>query len=145
MVPVHRLKSKVEQRFSQIRRENKAHHDNKQKLRWPVEKTYSYACRTISAKLKLSHLIILKHKNHQFPKRWDKDASTIQSRTTGHVYCTLPPSDIGDRDISHLCHNALCIRLDHSSTEPHKHIYKRIKGANRDKCKSHGAYPFSCI
>ena len=28
MVPVHRLKSKVEKRFSQIRCENKAHHDN---------------------------------------------------------------------------------------------------------------------
>ena len=33
MVLVHRLKSKVEKRFSQIRRENKAHHDNIQKLR----------------------------------------------------------------------------------------------------------------
>ena len=69
MVPVHRLKSKVEQRFSQIRRENKAHYDNIQKLRWHVEKTYSYmyACRTINAKLKLPHLIILKHKSNQFP------------------------------------------------------------------------------
>ena len=52
MVPVHRLKSKVEYRFSQIRRENKAHPDNIQKLRWHVKKTYSYACRTINAKLK---------------------------------------------------------------------------------------------
>ena len=23
--------------------------------------------------------------------------------------------------------------------------HERIKGANRDKCRSHGAYPFSCI
>ena len=67
MVPVNRLKSKVEKRFSQIRRENKAHHDNIQKLRWHAEKTYSYACRTINAKLKLPHLIILKYKNNQFP------------------------------------------------------------------------------
>ena len=66
MVPVHRLKSKVEERFSQFRRENKAHHDNIQKIRWLVEKTYSYACRTKNAKLKLLHLIILKHKNNQF-------------------------------------------------------------------------------
>ena len=47
-------------RFSQIRCENKAHHDNIQKLRWHVEKAYSYACQTINAKLKLPHLIILK-------------------------------------------------------------------------------------
>ena len=67
MVPVHRLKSKVEYRFSQIRRKNKAHHDNIQKVRWHVEKTYSYACRTINSKLKLPHLIILKHKNIRFP------------------------------------------------------------------------------
>ena len=66
MVPVHRLKSKVEYRFSQTRRENKVHHDNLQKLRWHVEKTYIYVCRTINAKLKLPHLIILKHKNNQF-------------------------------------------------------------------------------
>ena len=66
MVPVHHLKSKVEERFSQIRPENKAHRDIIQKLRWHVEKTYSYACRTINAKLKLPHLIILKHKNNQF-------------------------------------------------------------------------------
>ena len=51
--------------------------------------------------------------------------------STRHLY-------IGDRDISHLCHNALCIRLDHSSTEPHEDVYERIKGANRDKCNSHG-------
>ena len=62
------------------------------KIRWHVEKTYSYACRTINAKLKLPHLIILKHKTNRFPTKWDKDASTIQSGTTGHVYCTLPTS-----------------------------------------------------
>ena len=95
MVPVHRMKSKVEQRFSQIRRENKAHHDNIQKLGWHAEKTCRYACRTINAKLKLPHLIILKHKNNQFPTKWDKDASTIQCGTTGHVHCTLPTSDMG--------------------------------------------------
>ena len=59
------IESRIE--FSQIRRENKAHHDNIQKLKRHVEKTYSYACRTINAKLKLPHLIILKHKNNQFP------------------------------------------------------------------------------
>ena len=37
------------------------------------------------------------------------------------------------------------IRVDHSSTESHEHMYERINGANRDKCKSHEAYPFSCI
>ena len=66
MVPVHHLKSKVEYRFSQIRRENKAHQDNIQKLRWHVEKTCSDACRTINAKLKLPYLIILKHKKTNF-------------------------------------------------------------------------------
>ena len=67
MVPVHSLKSKVEYRFLQIRHGNKAHHDIIQKLSWHVEKTYSYACRTINSKLKLPHLIILKYKNNQFP------------------------------------------------------------------------------
>ena len=67
MVPVHHLKSKVEYRCSQIRCENKATHDNIQKIRWNVEKTYSYACQTINAKLKLPHLIILKLKNNHFP------------------------------------------------------------------------------
>ena len=51
--------------------------------------------------------------------------------TTRHLY-------IGDRHISHLCHNALCIRLDHSSTEPHEHMYERIKGANRASVKAMG-------
>ena len=68
MIPVHRLKSKGELRFSQITRENKAHYDNIQKIRGHFEKTsYSYACQTINAKLKLPLLIILKHKNNQFP------------------------------------------------------------------------------
>ena len=58
--------------------------------------------------------------------------------STRHLY-------IGDTDISHLCHNALCIRMDHLSTEPHKPVNERIKGASHDKCKSHGAYLFSCI
>ena len=66
MVPVHRLKSKYNRDFHRLDSEIKAHHDNIQKLRWHVEKTYSYACRTINAKLKLPHLIILKHKNNQF-------------------------------------------------------------------------------
>ena len=38
---------------------------------------------------------------------------------TKHLY-------IGDRDVSHLCHNALCIRLDHLSTEPHELNCERI-------------------
>ena len=53
---------------------------NIQKSRWHVEKTCSYACRTINTKLKLRHLIILKHKNKHFLAYWDKDAS-IQGGT----------------------------------------------------------------
>ena len=52
---------------------------------------------------------------------------------------------IGDIDISHLCHNALCIRLNHSSMEPQEHMHEQIKGANHRKCKSHGTHTFSCI
>ena len=58
--------------------------------------------------------------------------------STRHLY-------IGDTGISHLCHNALCIRVDHSSTEPQELMNERIKCASHDKCKSHGAYPFNCI
>ena len=58
--------------------------------------------------------------------------------STRHLY-------IGDTDISHLCHNALYIRVDHLSTEPHEPMNERIKGASHDKGKSHEAYPFSCI
>ena len=47
---------------------------------------------------------------------------------TKHLY-------IGDRDVSHLCHNALCIRLDHLSTEPHELNCERIKCVNRGKCQ----------
>ena len=35
--------------------------------------------------------------------------------STRHLY-------MSNRDISHLCYNALCIRLDHLSAEPHKHV-----------------------
>ena len=45
--------------------------------------------------------------------------------STRHLY-------IGDTDISHLCHNALCIRVDHLLTEPHKPMNERIKGASHD-------------
>ena len=58
--------------------------------------------------------------------------------STRHLY-------IGDTDISHLCHNALCIRVDQLSTEPHEPMNERIKGASHDKRKSHGAYLFNCI
>ena len=52
---------------------------------------------------------------------------------TKHLY-------IGDRDVSHLCHNALCIRLDHLSTEPHELNCERIKCVNRGKCQGYGKY-----
>ena len=52
---------------------------------------------------------------------------------TKHLY-------IGDRDISHLCHNTLCIRLDHLSTEPHDLNCERIKCVNRGKCQRYGEY-----
>ena len=34
---------------------------------------------------------------------------------------------IGDRDIRHPGHNALWIRLDHSSAVPHEHMYERSR------------------
>ena len=37
----------------------------------------------ITAKLKLPHLIILKHKNKHLRTYWDKNASTIQGITMG--------------------------------------------------------------
>lgn len=53
--------------------------------------------------------------------------------------------DIGDRDVSHLCHNALCIRLDHLSAEPHELNCERIKCVNRGRCQGHGEYPLCLL
>ena len=69
----------------------------------------------------------------------------MHSRSTAEFHGFIRHLYIGDRDICHLCQNALCIRLDLLSAEPHGHMYKRIKGANRSKCQSHGVSPLSCI
>ncbi|MBV2113355.1 MAG: hypothetical protein KUF82_20580 [Candidatus Thiodiazotropha sp. (ex Ctena orbiculata)] len=53
--------------------------------------------------------------------------------------------DIGDKDVSHLCHNALCIRADHLSAEPHDLNCERVKCVNRGKCQGHGEYPLCLL
>ena len=70
------------------------------------------------------------------------------SRTTMRVHRlayiihtgSLIPQDRQEYDVSHLCHNSLCVNIHHLSLEPHcinntRKICKRQK-----ECKGHGDY-----
>lgn len=48
--------------------------------------------------------------------------------------------DLRDKDISHLCHNCLCVRNEHLSAEPHEVNNERQKWVNRSTCCGHGEY-----
>ena len=45
-----------------------------------------------------------------------------------------------DDDVSHLCHNSLCMRIDHLSSEPHAVNNNRMACKNRARCSGHGPY-----
>lgn len=47
---------------------------------------------------------------------------------------------INGLDVSHLCHNPLCILVDHLSAEPHYVNASRIACVNRNVCMGHGAF-----
>ena len=52
--------------------------------------------------------------------------------------------DITGQDISHLCHNKLCVRGEHLSAEPHAVNNARQKCVNRCCCSGHGEFP-DCV
>lgn len=54
-----------------------------------------------------------------------------------HRVYALPPK----WDVSHLCHNGRCLRLDHLVLEPHAVNTSRQKCVNRGRCLGHGPYP----
>lgn len=81
----------------------------------------------------------MKYKN-PFTGRW--------KCTTAHrlsYMIAMRQLDIGDKDVSHLCHNGLCIRTDHLSAEPHNLNCDRVRCVNRGRCKGHGAYPLCLL
>ena len=49
--------------------------------------------------------------------------------------------DISGMDVSHLCHNRLCMLKDHLSAEPHAVNCSGVACCNRTKCQGHGQYP----
>ena len=52
--------------------------------------------------------------------------------------------DVDSLDISHLCHNRLCMLKDHLSAEPHSVNMSRVACVNRQLCEGHRPYP-PCI
>lgn len=44
-------------------------------------------------------------------------------------------------DASHLCHNNLCVMINHISMEPHSTNNNRIHCKHSNKCTGHGEYP----
>lgn len=44
-------------------------------------------------------------------------------------------------DVSHLCHNSLCINEEHLSVEPHFVNNNRRACTEKNKCISHDPYP----
>lgn len=49
--------------------------------------------------------------------------------------------DIAEMDVSHLCHNSLCINAAHLSYEPHPVNMLRRSCVNVGNCHGHGNYP----
>ena len=52
--------------------------------------------------------------------------------------------DITGKDISHLCHDRLCVPGEHLSAEPHAVNNARQKCVNRCCCSGHGEFP-DCV
>lgn len=57
-----------------------------------------------------------------------------------HTHSIIPST----LDISHLCHNPLCINPLHLVAEPHHINNNRISCTNNGVCMGHGEYP-NCI
>jgi hypothetical protein len=54
----------------------------------------------------------------------------------------IHPNELdGDQDVSHLCHNSLCINIDHLSLEPRHINNNRIACKGRGFCFEHDQYP----
>ena len=52
--------------------------------------------------------------------------------------------NVGDRDVSLLCHNDPCVSVDHLSAGQDEINYERVECVNRGICNDHGTYP-SCL
>lgn len=48
--------------------------------------------------------------------------------------------DIAHTDVSHLCHNKLCIKKEHLSLEPHEINLNRRPCINMGRCLHHGVF-----
>lgn len=57
-----------------------------------------------------------------------------------HTSCT----HMGDNHVSHLCHNKLCINIEHLSCEPASINNRRQVCRNNGECTGHYGYP-RCI
>ena len=51
------------------------------------------------------------------------------------------PDEIANLDISHLCHNKLCVSITHLNAELHGINKERETCANRNACQLHGNLP----
>ena len=62
-----------------------------------------------------------------------------------HVrYCVehhIRLEDIHSIDVSHLCHNSLCVTAWHITFEPHNVNHNQIACVNRKKCSGHAPFP----
>lgn len=68
-----------------------------------------------------------------------RTSTTIQRATYMNITgCTL--SDIKGFDVSHICHNSLCITFQHLSLEPHAVNIQRKNCVSEKRCTSHSPY-----
>lgn len=92
---------------------------------------------------------------------WDGSKVTKNGVDYGYKYVKLPYRQLKSRqythrlaymlkyrnydlprqfDVSHLCHNSLCINPDHLTLEPHNVNNNRIHCVNENKCFGHQPY-----
>lgn len=92
---------------------------------------------------------------------WDVGKMTKNGVDYGYKYVKLPYKQLKSRqythrlaymlkyrnydlprhfDVSHLCHNSLCINKDHLTLEPHNINNNRIHCANENQCFGHQPY-----
>lgn len=69
------------------------------------------------------------------PKEW-RQMPVHRAAYFAHKSVYLPK----EIEISHLCHNALCVRIDHLSAEPHHVNMNRLLCVNREQCFGHEGY-----
>ena len=80
------------------------------------------------------------------PKPNRKSDSTVRGVHQIRLMCALRVTHFQpDYETSHLCHNKLCVNIDHLSLEPHSVNTQRRACVTNGRCIGHGAPYKNCI